>query len=250
MAVTASTLFSRVRSMLDDDNSARYTDADDLVPAMNSAIGYLTTLFSAAFEQNKLQPFALSELTEVWIFDVVIAGTVANVNLNEAKHIVPSPVFNDNVWSIIGVEPNPAWTSAAQGAPETLNNTRNRFAARLPIEEFNYSTEDPFSPGYDDVPDDFKRVCYTGPGNYFLDGDPYLLLRPISELSDTNDRVGVWMLMNHPTIASSSTELLFPVNVHPLIEQKMLQYITYQSDDDRLFKITDKEVKELIQLMN
>ena len=245
MAITASTLFTRVRSMLDDDNSARYTDAADLVPAMNSAIGYVTTVFSAAFEQKKLQPFALSELTDIWIFNPEVTGNTARISLNGHD----PDIFNDEVWAIIGVDPNPVYT----GIPpvEVYSYSTKRFAKRLNIEEWNYSLEDPFTPGYEDVPSDFQRVCYTGPLSYLGSQNyPYLLLRPGTLFDTVASRVAVWMLLKHPVIASSATELLFPVTIHSLIEQKMLQYITYQNDDERLFKITDKEVKELIQLMN
>ena len=230
--------------MLDDDNSVRYTEAADLVPAMNSAIGYITTVFNAGFEQKKLQPFALSELTQVWVFNPTVTGNTAKINLDSyGLH-----VFNDEVWAIAGVDPNPEIEIIP--SPEIIQYSNKRFAKRLTLKEWNYALEDPFSPGYADVPTDFARVCYTGPGNYFVDGKPYLLLRPGTDFSGVGDRVAVWVLLKHSTIMAGTDELLFPVTVHPLIVQKMLQYITYQGDDDRLFKITDKEVKELIQLMN
>lgn len=234
--------------MLDDDNSARYTEAADLVPAMNSALGYITTLFTAAFEQKKLQPFALSELTEVWLYPVVVTGSTGYVNLNSSVVASGSPpVFNDNVWSIAGVDPNPNLVGTA---PPLFSESINRFATRVPLESWNYVPKDPFTPGYENVPDDFKLVAYTGPNNLLGDGDPYLMVRPASLFGDGLSRVAVWVLLTHGAIVDGTSALKFPVNIHSLVEQKMLQYITYQNDDERLFKITDKEVKELIQLMN
>lgn len=243
----ASVLFGRVRSMLDDDNSVRYTETDDLVPAINSAIGYIQTVYSAAFEQKQLQPFALSELTEPWIFTPTVFGNTAKVNLNSSGVAGAEPIFNDKVWTIIGVDPNPSINNAT---PDTFLFSTNRLAKRLTMEEWNYALEDPFTPGYEDVPADFARACYVGPGLYGNTSDPYLMLRPASMFTESGDRVVVWVLLKHDTITAGTDSVKFPVTVHPLIEQKMLQYITYQNDDDRLFKITDKEVKELIQLMN
>jgi len=244
MSVKASTIFSRVRSLLDDDNSARYTESADLVPAMNSAIGYITTVFSAAFEQKKLQPFALSELTEPWVFSPTIYGATARINLNESGATGLEHVFAEEAWAIIGVDPNPS-TNVWQ-----LTESKERFAHRLTMEEWNYALEDPYTPGYEAVPDQFKRACYTGPNMTVGDGDPYLLLRPGSMFDEATNHVAVWVLLKHAEITAGTSDILFPVTIHPLIEQKMLQYISYQGDDDRLFKITDKEVKELIQLMN
>lgn len=242
MSIPASTVFSRVRSALDDDNSERYTETDDLVPAINSAIDYIKTVFTAAFEMKKLHPFVLSELTSVWIFDPDVVGDTANIDLDSYG----SHDFNDEVWSIVGVDPNPTVT----GSPEVLDESINRFATRIPYDKWNISQDDPFAAGYPNVPSDFLTVCYTGPGNYFNDGSPYLLLRPGTEFAAVGDRVAVWVLLNHTEITAGTGVVQFPSNVIPLIEQKMIQYITYQSADDRLFKITDKEVKELIQLMN
>lgn len=234
--------------MLDDDNSARYTESADLVPAMNSAIGYITTVFSAAFEQKKLQPFALSELTEPWLYEIVVTGSTVTINLNDSSVLLGAPpVFNDEVWAIVGVDPLPATGTTT---PLQFFESLYRFAKRLTLEEWNYALEDPFTPGYEDVPSDFQRVCYTGPNMLLGDGDPYLLMRPASLFDGAYPRVAVWVLLKHAEITAGTDEILFPVNIHPLIEQKMLQYISYQGDDERLFKITDKEVKELIQLMN
>ena len=81
-------------------------------------------------------------------------------------------------------------------------------------------------------------------------GKPYLMIRPSSAFTVGESFVGVWVLLKHTAITAGTSEILFPVTLHNLIAQKMVQLITFQSDDERLFKITDKEVKELIQLMN
>lgn len=236
MSVQISTIFTRVRSLLDDDNSARYTDAADLIPAANSALDYLASLFSAAFERKQIFPGVLSELTEVEIYTPTVTGVTAKVDLGVT--------FNDDTWLIIGVDPNP------DVAATVLSESINQFAKRLTIEEWGVAQEDPFTPGTGQtVPSDFQRVCYTGPGNYFGDGRPYILLRPGTVFVST-PTVGVWTLKTHPTITANTSILLYPVTVHSLIEQKMLQYISYQHGDTRLFQIADKEIKELAALMN
>ena len=250
MAVAASTIFARVRSMLDDDNSNRYTEAKDLIPAINSAIGYVTALFSFAFEQKKIQPEALAELTIVLILEPDVTGGTARVNLNRHDFITP---YSEMVWTIFGVDPNPSYgdLQGIPGAPDALTETLSRFAKRLTLKEWNYAPEDPFTPGTgQDIPTDFQRTCYTGPGDYLADGDPYIFIRPGSLFTAATSRVGIWCLKKHVDITAGADDILFPPAVISMIEQKTLQYVTYQQGDPRLFQITDKEVKELITLMN
>lgn len=229
--------------MLDDDNSDRYTDADDLIPAMNSTFDYLTAVFSAAFEQKKVQPEVLSELITIYIYDPAVTGGTAKVDLDTP--VTGSIVFNDIIWTLLGVDPNPTVVGT------DFSESTLRFAKRFTLKEWNYALEDPFAPGTGQVvPTDFQRVCYTGPGNYFQDDSPYLLLRPGTLFSATTARVGVWLLKKHTTITANTDEVLFPVNLHGLIVQKMLFYISYQNANPRLSEISDKDLKELIQLMN
>jgi hypothetical protein len=247
MAIQASTIFSRVRSFLDDDNSTRYTEADDLVPAINSAINYLMAVFSAAFEQRKIQPEVLSELIEVLIYNPDVSGNTARIELDDQDG-GGDVTFSDIFWTIIGVDPNPT-TSGAD--PNVLVESTQRFAHRLTVKEWNYALENPFSPGYSSVPSDFQRVAYTGPGSLLGDSKQYIFLRPGTLFSDTGSRVAVWILKKHPAITAGTTELLFPVSLHELIVQKTLYFISYQHKaDSRYSQVTDKEVKELITLMN
>jgi len=253
MAITAGTLFGRVRSLLDDDNSAVYNEADDLVPAANLAINYITAVFSAAFEQKSIQPEVLSELIDVLIYNPSLSGgnKTARVNL-DTQVATTSEVFNDVVWRILGVDPKPEVDGTTD---QLLDYTQYRFAKRLTLEEWDYSLEDPFAPGSvwntdQQAPTDFRRVCYTGPGNFFGTGVPYLLLRPGSFFSDTSDRVAVWVLRKHDTIVDNTTELKFPVSVHNLLVQKILYYVGHQHMSDKYLQVTDKEVKELITLLN
>ena len=260
MALAASTIFSNVRALLDDDNSSRYTDAKDLIPAMNVAISYLMTVFNAAFEQKKVQPEVLAELISVMILDPEVTGNTARVDLNSHENFTP---YSEAVWTIFGVDPTPTYDAADDGGGGTidqLSETTLRFAKKLTLEEWNYAQEDPFAPGTTQtIPSDFQRVCYTGPGKFFYMGEDaggdedtniYILIRPGSLFSVNTTRVGIWFLRRHPVITLNSDLVLFPVTVHNFITQKMIQYISYQHGNDKYFKMTDKEVKEIIALIN
>ena len=113
------------------------------------------------------------------ILDCIVTGGTAKALLGST--------FNDDTLTIVGVDPNPAVSGS------TLSESLNRFAKRLTLEEWNYAEEDPFAPGTSQtIPSDFQRVCYTGPGNYFDEGEPSLLLRPGS-LFSSDPKVGIWV---------------------------------------------------------
>lgn len=246
MAVTASTIFGRVRSLLDDDNSDRYSETKDLVPAINSAIDYITAVFSAAFETKKVQPEVLSELTEVLLYDVTVNGSTGYVQLNEPDS--GTIVYNDVVWTTFGVD-----RYALVVAGDYIQ-TIGPLAKRVTLEEWGQFGRDPFSPGNQNVPQDFARAVWTGPGSYYGDdpAEPYLMVVPGSPslVTEAFDKVAVFVLMKHPEITASSDELLFPVSVHEMIVQKMVNLIAYQHDMDKYLKVSDQAVKELITLMN
>ena len=75
MSILASEVFTTVRSLLDDNNSGRYSEANDLVPSINMAIDYLVVIFKQAFEQKKLSPESLRELTVVAIANTSGSGS-------------------------------------------------------------------------------------------------------------------------------------------------------------------------------
>jgi hypothetical protein len=80
--------------------------------------------------------------------------------------------------------------------------------------------------------------------------DLYLLLRPYSVL-DANSQVAIYYLKAPTALTLSSSTIDFPVSLHNLIVQKTIQFLSYQhSKDGKYFQVTDKEVKELITLMN
>jgi len=99
---TVATLGAKVRSMLDDDavSSSRYDYEKDIIPAMNSAINYLVSVFSAGFESKQIKPEVLHNLIKVLQYDAVVTGVVAKIDITSLS-------IDTDVWRIIGVEPNP-----------------------------------------------------------------------------------------------------------------------------------------------
>jgi hypothetical protein len=127
----------------------------------------------------------------------------------------------------------------------------NKMAARLTLEQWNHSQENPFMRGsISSLPSDFMETAYTGPGQFFGDGNDYILLRPATALND-DLKVAIYYLSAPTVLTSESSTIDFPVSLHNLIVQKTLQYLSYQhGPSDKYFQITDKEIKEITALMN
>ena len=239
--IKASDVFYDVKSFLDDDSSGRYDEVKDLVPAINNAVLYLIAVFNAAFEQKKLSPEVLSDLS----VNKILTVTGTNTKKCDISDIT-------DWWTIFGVEPDPLVT----GSPVTLDETRNRFAARLSLEQWNDALADPFSPGTGvSILSAFVRPGYLGPGQYYGDGKKYIMIRPGSAFSA--DNVAIWYLKNPTKVVDGTSNVEFPEVLHGLLVQKTLNYLSmqhgevggYRGSGTKYGSITDQEIKTLVSLM-
>lgn len=232
--ILASDVFNDVRSFLDDDSSGRYTEANDLVPALNKAVLYLVTVFNSAFEAKKLSPEVLRDLSTTKVL-VVTGTTTKKCDLSSIT----------DLWTIFGVEPSPI----SAGSPVLLVESVNRFAGRLTLEQWNDALADPFSPGTGVlILSDFVRAGYLGPGQFFGDGKLYIMVRPASVF--TVDKLAVWYLKNPTKVLTGSSQIEFPRSLHGLLVDKTLQYLSIQQGPESTYgKVTEKEVTQLLSLM-
>jgi hypothetical protein len=236
--ILVSDVFNSVRSLLDDDNSLRYDEQKDLVPALNRAIRRTVTIFNTALEQKKVSSESLRDLSSSIILPVVGTST---------KKCDLSSIID--LWSILAVEPDPIISGGA--GYEVLSETRNRFAARLTLEQWNDSLSDPFSPGTGvSILADFVRAGYLGPGQYFGDGKLYLMIRPASAF--TANFVGIYYLKNPTTITTSvlTPNIELPISLHNLLVDQTLNALSLQQGPESKYgSVTDKEVSTLVSLM-
>lgn len=241
--ILASDVFTDVKSFLDDDSSGRYDATLDLVPAINKAILYLITLFNTAFDAKKITPESLRELVYTKILPVT-GTTTKKVDVTN---------ITDNLWSILGVDPDPVVTTITPTPPavayDILNETRNRFAKRMTLEEWNDALADPFSAGTGvSVVSDLIKPGYIGPGLYCGNNKYYLMVRPGSIF--TTDKVCIWYLKNPAVVISGSSEIEFPQSLYQLLVDKTINALAIQHSPESAYgKVTDKEVSQLVSLM-
>lgn len=235
--ITASDIFNRVKSLLDDDDSGRYTEADDFVPALNAAVEYLTMVFNAGFEQKKIFPEILSELSRTAILAIEGTGTTRRIDIT---------TLHPSIWTIFGVDPNPS----VGGSPEVLVESRDRWAAKLTLEEWNDKSEDPFSPGTSQViPGTFVKTAYIGPGRYIDSTHVHLFIRPGYAIDDAA-KAAIWYLAHPETVTSGSSTLSFPTTIINFLVQKTMYYMAYQhGPESKYLPVTEKELMGLISLI-
>jgi len=236
MSILASEVFTTVRSLLDDNNSGRYSEANDLVPSINMAIDYLVVIFNAAFEQKKLSPESLRELTVVAIANTSGSGSTKKADVTS---IISS------LWTILGVDPDPDITTS----PDVLSMTNNRWAKRMTLEAWNDASSDPFSAAtLQNIPADFIRPGYIGPGKYFGDSVYHIMIRPASVF--TEDKVAVWYLKNPTKVSSGSSSIELPRSLLGILTEKTLNFISRQhSPDSKYLSATEADITRLVKLM-
>jgi hypothetical protein len=230
--ILASDVFSDVQSYLDDDNSGRYDTIKDLAVPLNGAVSFFMNVFAAAFAQKKVSEETLRDLCVTKI--LTVTGT--NTKKADLSTIV-------DLWKIWGVEPDPI----VLGSPSVLSEPRNRFAARLTIEQWDDSLQDPFSPGTGvSIHPDFVRPSYVGPAQFFGDGKLYLMIRPASVFTANN--VCIYYLKNPTKVISGASQVEFPYSMRALVVDKTLQYMSRQHGPESVLgKISEKDVMQLLQ---
>jgi hypothetical protein len=236
MSILASEVFTTVRSLLDDNNSGRYSEANDLVPSINMAIDYLVVIFNAAFEQKKLSPESLRELTTTAIVNTSGSGSTKKADVTSIM---------SSLWTIMGVDPDPEITTS----PDVLSMTNNRWAKRMTLEAWNDSSSDPFSAAtLQNIPADFVRPGYIGPGKYFGDSVYHIMIRPASVF--TEDKVAVWYLKNPTKVSSGSSSIELPRSLLGILTEKTLNFVSRQhSPDSKYLSATEADITRLVKLM-
>ena len=102
MPIPYLTITSQLASALDAENSQRYTDNEDFIPAINYAIDYVTIAFNSIFSQKKLSEEVLKELTYVKVWQASLLSRVA----------FDSVKVGMDLWSILAIYPKCSTTTS------------------------------------------------------------------------------------------------------------------------------------------
>jgi hypothetical protein len=225
----------------------------DIIPAINAAIKWLTSVVNSAYGQDKIGEEFFRELSTSGVFRT---SDTSRVSL---------AIFPSEVWSILAVYPKPV-TRKITGvpAPITPDNTRSYFlndklhltaetsCKRLNLEEWATNYGNPFEAGYqgNQICDDLKLYAYLTPINYQQTSTAYktqeLEIRP----SIVNQEVTIFWAKKPAQIVTLNDEINFPHSVFQLLFDKALNYIAYkQGDQTNLFGVTSQDINQLLNVL-
>ena len=250
---TALELRNQLRFALDAENSDHYRDDMDIIPAINAAVKWLTSVVNSAYGQDKIGEEFFRELSTSGVFRT---SNTSRVSL---------AIFPSEVWSILAIYPNPVTTAIsgvpAPATPDTtrsylLNNklhvTAETSCKRLNLEEWATNYGNPFEAGYEgnQICEDLKLYAYLTPINYQQTSSSFrtqeLEIRP----SLSNKEVTIFWAKKPPQIVTLADEISFPHSVFQLLFDKALNYIAYkQGDQTTLYGVTSQDINQLLNVL-
>lgn len=250
---TAQELRNQIRFALDAENSDHYRDDLDIIPAINAAVKWLTSVVNAAYGQNKLGEEFFRELSSSGVF---LTSNTSRVSLS---------VFPNEVWSILGIYANPT-TRDIPGVPVPVTSDKNRSyylpnklhlsstdpCKRLNIEEWATNYDNPFEAGYqgNQICDSLKLYAYLNPINYQGYSPSYLTQELEIRPSSQNKEITIFWAKKPSQIVNLSDEINFPYSVFQLLFDKSLNYIAYkQGDQTNIYGVTSQDIQQLLTVL-
>jgi hypothetical protein len=250
---TALELRNQIRFALDAENSDHYRDDMDIIPAINAAIKWLTSVVNTAYGQDKIGEEFFRELSSSGVFRT---SDTSRVSLT---------VFPSEVWSILAVYPKPK-TRQITGVPvpATPDATRSYYlpnklhlsselsCKRLNLEQWSVNYDNPFEAGYqgNQICEDLKLYAYLTPINYQGFSTSYLTQELEIRPSSPNEEVTIFWAKKPTAVVTLNDEINFPHSVFQLLFDKALNYIAYkQGDQTNIYGVTAQDIQQLLTVL-
>ncbi len=249
--IQVQSVIERINSALDAEGSDRYLFEQDLKPAINYSVEFLSAVVNKAFDEKKLSGENFRELIFVRIFQ---ASQFSRIAFNQ-------PNFTDKVWTVMRV--NPLATVYPSTAPALLSNPEDsafmdglsyvdseQSARRLTLEEWDENKKNVFEAGNNILTGSLVSYAYLTDANYgstsYSTPGSEIEVRP----SAAGQFVGVTYLKYPSPITQQTDSIEFPDTMINLIVQKALNFIAFkQGDQTNLYNVTTKDIADLVQLM-
>jgi len=249
--ILTSDITTKLKALLDAEDSERYTWTQDFKPAIDMGIDYIVSVFNRGFGQNKLSEDSLRELIRRRLY---VPSIYNRIQFDGGS-------TNDKLWTIIGVYPEAVSTPVTSPGSSTENSllkssisyeSSNYSAKRLTSEEWNESKNNPFIAGNNIATcSDVKTYAYRSASDYqgysAITSNQEIEIRP--SVSGTFVAIEYLRLPVKPTSESSNIEL--PNFLQDFLVDRSLQYISFkEGDGTNLYSVTDRDVQTFINLMS
>lgn len=250
MPILASDLASQIRFALDAEGADHYKDDLDIIPSINAAQRWLTSVINKHLGSEKFTEESFSDLSHARVFQT------------SQNSRIKLEIFPHEVWSILAVYPFPVTRNNGLEYSQTDTDPNKSFllldlfhvsgeksAKRLTLEEWATNRRNPFEAGYEgsDICDELKDYAYLDPIDYNFEGNendrlPEIEIRPLID----RGQVTVFYLQKPEEITTLNDNILFPDNMFQMLFNKALDYISYkQGDNTNLNTITTQDIANL-----
>ena len=231
MPIPYSIIRTQMASALDAENSDRYTDTEDYIPAVNYAIQMATLAFNELFAQKKFGESILKELTYVKIFQASLHSRVA----------FDSTLIGMDIWDVFAlwIDPTvkqavvaalPAATDESVYLPDESFLDSDHPAKRITLEEWSEGNHNVFAAGSSHVtcPELIQYAWMNFAnyvGGYTLVNDEFEIgVKPLV----SGSRVAIAFLKRPDTIISTADDIEFPQNILTWIVDMGLRWISFK----------------------
>jgi len=251
--IPAQDIADKMRFALDAENAEHYGDAEDLVPAINSSVQWLTSVINATIGEKKLGEEIFRDLTYSRVFRTSVDSRIS------------LDAFPDEPWTLLALYPNPVTgdTGAAfvpDANPKVSEHDTSKYhisadtsCKRLTVEEWSINKKNPFSAGYELIPgcDELTLYAYLDPFDYNPDNSTSIQREVEIRPAVSNDSVTVFYIKKPTPIPDLTGTVEFPDSVFSLIFNKALAYIAYkQGDSTNLNAITRQDIALLLRTIS
>jgi len=220
--IAAQDIADKMRFALDAENADHYGDAEDLVPAINSAVQWLTSVINATMGEKKLGEEIFRDLTYARVFRTSVNSRIS------------LDVFPDEPWSLLAIYPKP--------------NVGDTGAAFVPPSNTKESALD-VSKYHIDSDTSCKRLTIE---EWSLNKNTTAIRREIEiRPAVVNDSATVFYVKKPTPIPDLTGTIEFPDSVFSLIFNKALAYIAYkQGDNTTLNAVTTQDIGLLLRTIS
>lgn len=253
--IAAQDIADKMRFALDAENADHYGDQEDLVPAINSSVQWLTSVINATLGEKKLGEEVFRDLTYARVFRTSVDSRIS------------LGAFPDEPWTILAIYPDPKTgeTDAEYVQPtndkisslrtDLYHKSAENSCKRLTIEEWSINKKNPFAAGYAFAPncDELTLYAYLDPFDYNPDSTLETPIRSEIEIRPAvvNNNVTVFYVKKPTPISDLTGTIEFPDSVFSLIFNKALAYIAYkQGDNTTLNTITSQDIGLLLRTIS
>lgn len=249
--IAVTEVVARLRSVLDDEGSERYTFDQDLKPAINSAIEDVVSIINSAMGENKLSAEKLIDLIRVGVWQ---ANSYSRFAFN------PTEVGHD-FWTALAIYPKPKTNKKNFFPAADDNNSESKFmpdisfvdstqsARRLNFEQWNENQNNVFVAGNMVLSGSLQEYAYLDAADYSSTSytsspdKKEWTIRP----SVANQLVAM-VYVKYPTPVTLSTDSLeFPKSLTEMIVNLAAKRIGYKQGTQSLYVASAQDIAMLVK---